>query len=408
MQLSGSNGIQKNYILLAVLILVFIAGIWPQLKNDTGDLNFYVHQADAFLHGRLDIAPQKYDTAYYNGKYYVPYPPVPAILLLPFVAILGIAGTKVMWISLIITILNIFVLRDIFKWLNVKKELVPWLLVAFFTGTAYWMVLRYTTTVYYFAHIVSVSALLLAIREGFGKGRGWLAGLFLAMAILSRQLMVYSTLFMIVVLWQGYKGKSNKSRILNMAGFFAVLGIFFFAYLGFNYVRFGNPLDTGYMYIQFTPFLKLRIEKYGLFNIAYVPFNFINLFLQGFHVNFSQPLLLRIVDVDHFGTSITFASPFVFAAFWAKGDRAIIRAAWISICLAILHMLFYHNNGWYQINAHRFTLDFLPVLMVLVALSAQSVHQKLFKFGIIYSSVLNILALLLVPLLAAVLKFIVK
>ena len=59
-------------------------------------------------------------------------------------------------------------------------------------------------------------------------------------------------------------------------------------------------------------------------------------------------------------------------------------------------MLFYYNNGWGQINVQRFTLDFLPVLVVLVALSVKNVNKKLFYASIIYSVSVNILSFFVV------------
>ena len=77
--------------------------------------------------------------------------------------------------------------------------------------------------------------------------------------------------------------------------------------------------------------------------------------------------MLRPLQISGMGTALTFASPFVFLAAWARRPRALVVAAWASVTLALLHMLGYYNNGWVQPNAHRFALDFFPALLVLRA-----------------------------------------
>jgi hypothetical protein len=169
-------------------------------------------------------------------------------------------------------------------------------------------------------------------------------------------------------------------------------------------VRFGNAFDTGYTYLIQTGFLKARFERYGIFHPVYIPFNFIYMFLQGFHVYFRAPSALAIAGMDHFGTSIIFASPFVLAAFWAKWKRNLLWGAWVSISLMLIHLLFHFNNGYLQINAQRFTLDFLPILILLVALGVQQMQKGLWKIMVAYSIALNIFALFCVPYLARIMR----
>jgi hypothetical protein len=54
--------------------------------------------------------------------------------------------------------------------------------------------------------------------------------------------------------------------------------------------------------------------------------------------------------------------------------------------------LLYQNNGWYQVNTQRFSLDFLPALMILVIISFKNTqtHFWLLKTFAIYAIVLNL------------------
>lgn len=171
--------------------LIILGSFIPTIISDSGEKNLYVQQANAFLQGRLDIDQHYHDVAIYKGRYYVPFPPFPALLLLPFVAMLGVNLTKVMFVSIILSVLSVIILMHILRKLNIDPKYIPWIVVSFILGTAYWSTALRSSSVWFFAHIVAVTFILLAINEVFGKGRGMLAGLFLGFAFLSRQLYIY-------------------------------------------------------------------------------------------------------------------------------------------------------------------------------------------------------------------------
>ena len=196
-------------------------------------------------------------------------------------------------------------------------------------------------------------------------------------------------IFLAIALWENPHLNTNRRKITNLLSFIIPLAMMLSLYLWLNWMRFGHPLEPGYTYIYVAPnvpdFLAARVEKYGLFHPIYIPFNFINLFLQGFHVEFKGATYLDDPYMNRFGTSLTFASPFIFIAFWATWKRRLLWAAWIPIGLALIHILMYHANGWKQINAQRYALDFLPLLTLLVALGLKRVPQQLWKAIIIYA-----------------------
>jgi hypothetical protein len=412
----------KTCVLLVALLILTVSS-WDAIRQDSGDQNLYVHQAQAFLHRRLDINVALHDTAMRDGKYYVVFPPFPALLLLPFVALLGVVETKTVLISVLISVLNVALLMRILERLEVNPRHVPWAVAAFFLGTAYWSSVRVSFGVWFFAHIVAVGCTFLAIDQALGRGSGALTGLFLGMAFLTRQLSVYHAIFLAAALWYNPRCTNGKSRLANLAGFAGALCLCVGVYLVFNWLRFGSVLDTGYAYLPLEDHLKERVERFGLFDIAYVPFNFAYMFLQGFHLEFDPPTLLTVADVDPFGTAITFASPFIFTALWARqivfgkphrrvtggagSDPApalqadaknLLRTAWASVCLTLIHLLLYYNNGSRQWNAQRFSLDFLPVLIILVAVGVTPQNEKLWKATIVYSIFLNVLTLMLMAL----------
>jgi len=160
----------------------------------------------------------------------------------------------------------------------------------------------------------------------------------------------------------------------------------------YNYARFGNIFDTGYENIVFIGILKDRVDKYGVFSIHYFFYNIYTYLFKGFNIEFSGTGLLNIKDVDKFGTALLVASPFLVASFKSGWDKLPRIFSWLTIGIIFTGLLFYHNNGMDQINACRFTLDFLPLMLVLTGIGAKNLPFWLLKIFICYSIVLNIVA----------------
>jgi len=76
--------------LLLVLVTLGIYGITHTDRYVA--LNYFVPLANAFIHGHLyliDNPSWLNELIKWQGHYYVVYPPMPAILLIPFVALFG-------------------------------------------------------------------------------------------------------------------------------------------------------------------------------------------------------------------------------------------------------------------------------------------------------------------------------
>src|SRR5690606_20703609 len=84
----------------AALVYVVVAAVYfalapRQLLVEHTQYNHFAHLARAWLDGRLDLAdgPPSYahnnDFAHLQGRWYVAFPPFPALVLLPFVALAG-------------------------------------------------------------------------------------------------------------------------------------------------------------------------------------------------------------------------------------------------------------------------------------------------------------------------------
>src|SRR5689334_10844287 len=82
------------YALTTLIYLVFAA---PGTLRVHTPYNHFALEAAAWLHGRLDLgeAPPSYaggnDFAHFEGRWFIPFPPLPALLILPAVLLAGSA-----------------------------------------------------------------------------------------------------------------------------------------------------------------------------------------------------------------------------------------------------------------------------------------------------------------------------
>src|SRR5258708_3282267 len=78
-----------------VCTIFYFAWAPRQLLTEHSQYNHYALLADAWLHGHLDLGhpppayTQNNDFAEFQGRYYVSFPPFPALLLLPWVKLAG-------------------------------------------------------------------------------------------------------------------------------------------------------------------------------------------------------------------------------------------------------------------------------------------------------------------------------
>lgn len=399
MNLEQSGKFLQNYSWL-IISLLLLTGILQTFNQSNGSTNLYTYQAEAFLHGDFAIQekPNKLpgETIEYHGRIYSPFPPFPAVLLTPFVAMFGRQDLKIYWITILMAVVTSFTLYRILHKLELDQAATSWILAGFALGTGYWQIFRGSEWVWMFAQITAVLFSMLAIHESIYKGRGWLAGLFLGAAFLSRQLSIFLILFIPALLW---KNDLKQYRTQNFAGFIAAVGFSIALYLAFNYYRF-DTFGSGYDLMNYAAFggpgnfLGERVAQHGIFDPAYLIFNAFQMFIEGYHIDFSGTTLLEYAGLSRFGTSLLAASPFVIAAFRARGDKLFIWSAWGSVVVTLITALFYHNNGYIQYNTQRFSLDFLPVLILLVALGFKNSSSDLrayWKGMIVYAIFLNVL-----------------
>ncbi len=370
------------------------------LLGGEGLTNHYIFQADAFIHGRLDLLSNVGgDISLFEGRYYLPVPPLPAVLLAPFVVLFGPENTNAVVIALGLTLLSLGYLAGILRRFGLAGRDLCYATMAFYLGTGYWAAVIVSHGHHHFAQVVAVTAILGAFAECFNKQRPFVVMLFWGAAFLSRQCMVFSWVFLAAVLAFNLD-RTLKQRTWNFLAFACFSAFPVAIYLLYNYARFQDPFETGYSIIVMeNNLLKERVLAYGLFSYHYIVYNFLYMFVQGFNFEFSGATFLSHPSISIFGTSLTFASPFLFFAFYAHWNRAYLLGAWVSVILCLVVQLTYYSNGWSQLNTQRYALDFVPIVFLMFIRALPYIQRSIWIGAVVYSVCMNIIALFLLPIL---------
>ncbi len=133
----------------------------------------------------------------------------------------------------------------------------------------------------------------------------------------------------------------------------------------YNAARFGDPLDFGYSRMLLTGMGEQLMAQFGQFHSHFIPRNFFWFFLAPPWISTDPTLQLTY---DPRGLSLLLASPaliYAFVSLRASRCPAGLRDAWLGPVLCLIPLLAYFNTGFWQFG-HRFSLDYLPALLLLM------------------------------------------
>lgn len=350
---------------------------------------YYHQQAQVWLRGHWDMIfpPTRHDLTRYNGDWYLPFPPLPALLLLPWVWAEGMLEVDTILFSLGVGAVNV---TAVFFFLNALKDRgigtlnqtrILWLTVLFGIGSVHWyMVLQ--GTVWFLAQLCAIPFVTVAAWGAAKRKSGWFVGAMLGIAMLSRPHLILLTPFYIGLFWEGdwdeLKGW-GLSAVIPLTLSIASL-------LAYNYVRFDALFDFGYLTQNVDKALRDDLATYGQFNMIFIWKNlkFMLFALPKTNLELTNP------NPNLQGLSIFFTTPallFLVAAF--KRNWMSI-GAWLSIGLVSIPLITYYNTGWWQFG-YRFSLDFMIPILLLLVVSTANKKQLLFRLLVIASVCINAL-----------------
>lgn len=338
--------------------------------------SFFDILAEAFVQGRLYIKnpPYIHDLTPYQGRWYVPMPPMPAILLMPLAYFVGAAGISTSYISIMVSALNGVLLYQIFQelkrrgWLVLSENAIFLLLTLFLFGTSHFW-LGFSGRGWYFAQVLTVFFLALAIYATMRAWSPWWIGIFVGMAIMTRPTAMMTTPFLLAITLQIMQDKGEKLELKPI--FFWILKaavpilIAIASLLAYNYLRFDNLFDFGYVTVNAGPEVVENVQRWGTFSLHFVPEN---LKVMLFKLPFWNPGGRWLILPSAAGTSIFLITPALIYLFRRYPKNWFVAGAWSAVILSAGLMLTYHNTGAHQFG-YRYILDFILPLMLLLGFS---------------------------------------
>jgi hypothetical protein len=316
----------------------------------------YAKLAESLIAGKfyfLSMPTGWGDTSFFEGHYYWPLGVLPAILLIPFVW----SGVYHQGALSFMLVLGIFYLCfRLAQKLGYSRDDACWFAIAFCFGTSFIGVATVPVS-WSYATVVAVLFLFLAINEFQRARRFLIIGLFVGLAMASRPLTGLNSLFFAgailcsIARW--------KQKVISLAQFTVPVGLIALAIAWYNFQRFGNPLETGYMYqIDATGRMVAEVSLPGnnpgpLFSLNNIPQHFI-VFAFG------------LPEKNATGVSVFLVSPFLVfllasARRWDMTDYMLA----VNVCVLMLVTLAFRSTGARQIG-YRFTLDYLPFVFWLL------------------------------------------
>jgi hypothetical protein len=357
-------------------LLAFAAAAWLiGVRGDVLKPSTYAHDtwlADAFLHGQLNLrhVPEvPADLAPWRNQYFVVFGPLPAVLLMPLVAFMGLATPDVL-------VLVLTALAGVWGFYHLVRSVVtedPALLacatLTFALGTAIhygapmggvWLHTQITATT------LLVFALLAASRD-----RALACGVLLGLGLLTRPTVALAAPF---AWWLLTELKPAPKRVTRkptpLWGLLTPITASILVLALYNAARFGDPFDGGYLKQMVSEPLAFRIREHGQFSFAFLADNLFGTFLR-------PPILQHGALVpDLRGMALPLTTPYLLLAFWPGKGAALESRALLNCLLIALPALLYYNDGSMQFG-NRFALDWIAVGLLAATSAARRAPRRL-------------------------------
>lgn len=372
------------FFLLLMMVLGTFAKIIHIRPQHPSNASHFIYQAQAWLQGHLDLRRPFFDAIVVGGKYYLVFPPLPAFLMVPFVAVLGKRFSDV-WFTWIFAALNMILLyrtlevmrsRQIISRTSLENGILA--LIFGFGTIALWLCLG--GRVWFTAQTMSIFGIMLTLHGTLSR-RWWLATLGVGIVALTRTSEVLIGVIPLVVSLRDLGvGRCAQNRRFflpghwpSFPGFIGTLmplAVAFLLLLIRNKLYFGSFLSFGYDIQQQQFYASVR---YGLFSWHYIWPNIVIDFLRWpsfsfvgvFDVNPRPDLMM-----DAMGTSIFFSTPLLAIFLFTRQGRTaqpwLRNTLWITLALLLLPILLYSYEGWNQVGA-RYLFPLYPPLFLLLA-----------------------------------------
>jgi hypothetical protein len=286
----------------------------------------------------------------------VSFPPGPAVVMLPFVAIWGLA----VWDVLITCLLAALVPAVLVHLLDTERGLHDgrgrehlWAALAWtFASPATFV--GANGRVWFTAHIAAALFLCLHLAAAWRVRRpGW-AGVWLGLAVACRPAnMLPAAVFFALQWWR--EGRRLRAAVAFLVPMALIGGLLAWH----NYARFEDPVEFGHRFLEIR--WQARMQEVGMFSTEYFVRNVRVLLALMPQLQPSWPF----VRVSIHGMALWLTTPWVFAAFAARERFPQRLGLWLAGLGAAVPSLLYQNSGQLQFT-YRFAIDWLPFVLLAI------------------------------------------
>ena len=433
--LSGWRGFAILYVVFSGAYLAVSAGNLRQHSI----YNHYVYLADGWLHRRLALAgppPNENDWAKVDvfklkdgrelrGTYgsrsggptdrfyplrgpsetvpesaivsrssirYVSFPPFPAVLMAPFVAVWGLRFNDVLFTALwagLNPALLFLLLGDLRRRGLSRRSIGDdlWLTALFGVGSVYYFC-AVIGQVWFTALVVGVTLSIGYVWASLDARRPALAGLCVALGFATRPPWMVVPLFLCEAVrvsggWAALRTREGwralAPRLVRFSIPVAIVG----AVLAWhNEARFQSPFEFGHRFLNVQ--WQDRISRFGLFNYHFLSRNLAAALVLLPRIMARPPF----VKISQHGMSLLVTSPNLAYTVMPQERSHLTRPLWLTIAAVAIPDLLYQNSGYIQLG-YRFSLDYMIYFIVLLAIGNRP-FTRLFKALVIVAFAINL------------------
>jgi hypothetical protein len=289
--------------------------------------------------------------------WYVSFPPGPALVMLPAVAIWGTAAWDVLITCLFAALIPVVLLR----WFDRERGVEDrrgrdhlWAVAAWsFASPA--LLLGANGRVWFTAQILGALCTCLYLSAGWRCRKPAWAGLWLALAVSCRPHLALALPFFVFEGWR--ERRSGRERVIAALQFAAPLVIVGAGLMAMNYARFGDVLEFGHRFLEIR--WQQRMQEVGMFSTEYLGRNLQCAFTLLPVWQSGSP------RVSMHGSSILLGAPWLVALLWSRDALPQRLGLIVSAVAVAIPSLLYQNSGQLQFS-YRFALDWLPMLLAAI------------------------------------------
>src|SRR6476660_4209032 len=264
---------------LVAVVAMAIYWLSNRLFDATRGDFFYL--ADAFLHGRvwLDVRLGFQDVIVRDGHIDVPFSPVPAVALMPIVAIVDpvVADAWETGINAALAASTIGLAWWFTARVGVRSLVDRFFLVVLlgFSTQIWWVTTR--GGVWHTGHLIATILTLACLIELWGSRRAWLIGLLAGAAFMTRAPLAFAIPFYALLLAGDRIWEPRRWPWRAWVGLAAGVLPSLLAFFWYNAERCGSPFEAGYGLALLPDWLEAQRQQ-GLFSTYHIPMNLYYLF----------------------------------------------------------------------------------------------------------------------------------